>query len=766
MDPAPTSTDVNTFIVDLDGVVQKPTTDFTISGATLTLGTGASLAQVLTVRNIGVSRDILTDSPSITGDLSVGDDLTVTDDASVGGDLTVTDDASVGGDLTVTGDLSVGGDLTVTGAIGDLGDQLVRASGSDTDRSLADRFGEVINVKDLGAVGDGDTDDTVAIQAALSAGLSVFFPDGTYKVTSTLTMYENSMIDFGNALLDFSTASDGDVMFTITGSAGTEYALVSNASMGELTVTVASGVGLNFSIGDVVKIGSDTIYDPGNTDRMIGEIAVVESISSDTLTIAVPLEASYTTASSAFVQKLTMVENIHIKNGRIKADTVALGHTGDAAVGNQKRGFSISFGRNIRIENVTIDEFDRTAIFLGDCLETTVSSCTIRESQAYDDGYGVASYNTTQNLLVLNNHFYNCRHAFTTVSGSTNHGFSRHVIVQGNSVVVSNQLDMSGSGEYTTANPGPGEGLYYPSSGDALDTHAGSEDIHFIDNVIKGAGGHSINFECARGSIVGNKIYGSGDDAIRYRNETAVAGYMFIANNVIDGNLVKTTNPYKNDPGADEFYSVGGIDCFQGTYGSTDTDGLFESIIITGNMITNCTGIGLRVRAVDLVDSKHSGIIVSNNSVLNCTEGKGIDLDDLQHFSVTGNVVGSVHGYGIKLHDCDYGTVSGNFVQLQEGAATDATAIYADYCTFTTFQGNTVRTAASDAAKVGLKIASNCASVLAQGNLATGFATSNYDFNAASLVDGGTGGSGDAGAGKQYVELEIHGTTYKLLYRA
>jgi len=77
MDPTPTSTDVNSFIVDLDGVVQKPTTDFTISGATLTLGTGASLAQVLTVRNIGVTRDILADSPSITGDLSVGDDLTV-----------------------------------------------------------------------------------------------------------------------------------------------------------------------------------------------------------------------------------------------------------------------------------------------------------------------------------------------------------------------------------------------------------------------------------------------------------------------------------------------------------------------------------------------------------------------------------------------------------------------------------------------------------------------------------------------------------------
>ena len=642
----------------------------------------------------------------------------------------------------------------------------ILAASSTTERTLEDRFSEVINVKDYGAKGDNTTDDTAAIQAALSAGLNVFFPDGTYKVTSTLTMSANSVIDFDNAIVDFSSASSGDTMFTVTGSAGTEYALASNATMGELTVNVGSGVGSNFSIGDVVKIGSTTVYDPGNTDRMIGEIAIVESISSDTLTIAVPLEASYTTASTAFVQKLTMVENIHIKNGRIKADTVALGHTGDAAVGNQKKGFSISFGRNIRIENVTIDEFDHTAIFLGDCIETTVSNCTIRESMAFDDGYGVASYNTTQNLLVSNNHFYNCRHAFTTVSASTNHGFSRHVIVEGNSVVISNQLDQTGSGEYTTANPGPGEGLYYTSSGDALDTHAGSEDIHFINNVINGAGGHSINFECSRGSIVGNRIYGSGDNAIRYRNETGVAGYMLIANNVIDGNLVKTTNPYKNDPGADEFLLVSGIDCFQGTYGSTDDDGLFESLIITGNVITNCTGWGINVRNAE-EDNKHTSVIISNNSVLNCTEGYGIVLDDLQYFSLTGNVVRSVKTYGIKLTDCDWGTVSGNVVQLQDlSSTTISTAIYADYCTFTTFQGNTVRTAASDAAKVGLKIASNCASVLSQGNLATGFATSNYDLNAASLVDGGTGGSGDAGATNQYVELEIHGTTYKLLYRA
>jgi len=56
------------------------------------------------------------------------------------------------------------------------------ATGSVTSRLLADRWGEIKNVKDYGATGDGVTNDTVAIQAAMTAGKSVFIPDGTYRV--------------------------------------------------------------------------------------------------------------------------------------------------------------------------------------------------------------------------------------------------------------------------------------------------------------------------------------------------------------------------------------------------------------------------------------------------------------------------------------------------------------------------------------------------------------------------------------------------------
>lgn len=54
-----------------------------------------------------------------------------------------------------------------------------------------------INVKQYGAVGNGTTDDTAAIQAALNAAVSgsaVFFPQGVYIVSSTLTFPGNIAI--------------------------------------------------------------------------------------------------------------------------------------------------------------------------------------------------------------------------------------------------------------------------------------------------------------------------------------------------------------------------------------------------------------------------------------------------------------------------------------------------------------------------------------------------------------------------------------------
>lgn len=61
-------------------------------------------------------------------------------------------------------------------------------------RTSQDKFSDRISVKDFGAKGDGLTDDTLAIQQALSAYDSVFVPEGTYLISSTITLNERQTL--------------------------------------------------------------------------------------------------------------------------------------------------------------------------------------------------------------------------------------------------------------------------------------------------------------------------------------------------------------------------------------------------------------------------------------------------------------------------------------------------------------------------------------------------------------------------------------------
>ena len=89
---------------------------------------------------------------------------------------------------------------------GGLSGELVTASGTTTARSLADRFANFVSVKDFGAVGDGVTDDTAAIQNCIDRldatgnRHTVHFPRGTYLVTAITWGRQGLVMDDGGRL--------------------------------------------------------------------------------------------------------------------------------------------------------------------------------------------------------------------------------------------------------------------------------------------------------------------------------------------------------------------------------------------------------------------------------------------------------------------------------------------------------------------------------------------------------------------------------------
>lgn len=101
--------------------------------------------------------------------------------------------------------------------------------------TVQDKLRESASVKDFGAVGDGVTDDTAAIQAASDyvnslGGGTLYFPQGDYIITAPITVYSNMrVIGAGGAATKITKTTDTPV----AASATTLLVCLFNQSMGD-----------------------------------------------------------------------------------------------------------------------------------------------------------------------------------------------------------------------------------------------------------------------------------------------------------------------------------------------------------------------------------------------------------------------------------------------------------------------------------------------------------------------------------------------------
>lgn len=133
--------------------------------------------------------------------------------------------------------------------------------------------GAPVNVLDFGAIGDGSTDDTAAIQLALNASYDVYVPVGTYLISSTIIVPESTKLrfagGFGNTIGAYPPAHfikkstmttlavsiqskawvDGGGLVCQVGNTGEGIALVSNsAKLSNFLVHGAGGVGVRVGL--------------------------------------------------------------------------------------------------------------------------------------------------------------------------------------------------------------------------------------------------------------------------------------------------------------------------------------------------------------------------------------------------------------------------------------------------------------------------------------------------------------------------------------
>ena len=91
--------------------------------------------------------------------------------------------------VTMTSNLAVTGNITTSGSLSSSSVLYTPSGAGAVARSAASKFGDVVSVKDFGAVGDGVADDTVALKAAFDYAIPLgrcVVLSGTYNITGPL----------------------------------------------------------------------------------------------------------------------------------------------------------------------------------------------------------------------------------------------------------------------------------------------------------------------------------------------------------------------------------------------------------------------------------------------------------------------------------------------------------------------------------------------------------------------------------------------------
>jgi hypothetical protein len=146
---------------------------------------------------------------------------------------------SAGGDVAITNSTITQIDAAVASFVNATGNNaasiLYDPDGvSAVQATVQAKLRETVSVKDFGAVGDGVTDDTSAFISAIASvtasGARLYIPEGTYIITSTLTISGFVNIN-GDGILNTVIKASGNFSAVFTFSPTAYYSYVSNLSI-------------------------------------------------------------------------------------------------------------------------------------------------------------------------------------------------------------------------------------------------------------------------------------------------------------------------------------------------------------------------------------------------------------------------------------------------------------------------------------------------------------------------------------------------------
>jgi hypothetical protein len=230
----------------------------------------------------------------------------------------------------------------------------------------------VFSVTTYGALGDGSTDDTIAIQATIDAaevhsGI-VWFPPGTYKTTAALVLGTSNVTLQGagesSVITPVYANSDNNsaAIVSVGGSTAADFLAV-NGNEGDRTITLAAGAvsARPYVVGDMVQLIE-------NSSSGLQQMALVQGIAGDVLTLSDPLYEPFLTSATAEAHRLTPRTGLMIRD---------LAIDGSGMTGTARRGILLDRTLGAKVIGVTASHFPENGICLRRGYHTVVEDARL-----------------------------------------------------------------------------------------------------------------------------------------------------------------------------------------------------------------------------------------------------------------------------------------------------------------------------------------------------------------------------------------------------